>query len=596
MLYATTVIESNEAPVLQRSGGVAPLTDCAEGLVVDRNGELEPIRGGDRHAVVVSSKNSVLIVLLLAGGLWSGISHADERTSSDDRKARCEALVSADFSTFRDAPAAISDAKLIENVRDMLGPVDNIPPDLTPIVMQSLATMQPLCRVSGYVSPNVGFLLVLPASNWNGKFLHLGCGGWCGDTRWFAVLCALHPDYACIGTDMGHTGDGGLWFRQNLQAQVDFSYRATHVVTLAGKAIVARYYGRAPGRAYFMGCSTGGYQGLVEAQRYPWDFDGIIAGAPDMDEADLAVRGIWIKRNFIGADGKPLLDAAAISLVHQAALAKCDRDDGVEDGIIGDPVHCAFDPATLQCGSHQHSSCLTPAQVTAVARIYGAPVNSKGEMLSTRGVLPGSEMKWAEQFSHVWGEEYFKDTGLLSAPGQTSWTIADFDFDRDYARSGAGVDFADTNPDLRKFKGAGGKLISYQGGNDAAEIPGAIVDYYETVERTMGGRSQVEDFFRFFVIPGMDHCGGGDGAFAFDYLSYLEAWVEHGTAPNAMVGAHVDPLPQYGWVFLKYPLDPSYHVAFTRPVYPYPRYAKYRGRGDVKSASSFRPAGPSETP
>jgi feruloyl esterase len=484
---------------------------------------------------------------------------------------RCESLAKADFSSLSDAPTAISTAKHISSMEELLRPLDDMTADLLPFVEKSLARMRPFCRVSGYVAPNVGFLMVLPDSGWNGKFLHLGCGGWCGDTRWFAALCALHPEYACVGTDMGHTGEGGLWLRNNLQAQIDFSYRATHVVTLAAKAIVERYYGQHPRKSYFMGCSTGGYQALTEAQRFPWDFDGIIAGAPDMDEADLAVRGIWIKQHFIGPDGKPILDAGALQLLHQAALARCATGDDLKHGIVGDPVRCQFDPAVLQCRGMPTRGCLTAARVSAARSIYGAPVTSDGKVLSSRGVFPGSELNWTEDFAHVWGEEFFKDTGILTVPGR-DWTFRDFDFDRDYPRSGAGVLFNDTDPDLRQFKRAGGKLLVYQGGNDTGEIPGAIVDYHETVNKTMGGPAATDDFFRFFIIPGMNHCGGGDGAFAFDYLSYLEAWVERGTAPDVMTGAHVEGLGKYGWLFLSYPLDPSFQVAFTRSVSPYPKH------------------------
>jgi hypothetical protein len=506
--------------------------------------------------------------------------------SADEAVRRCESLTKADFSTTIDAPTQISDATHIETLEQILGENETIPAPLKAVLARSLGKPRPMCLVRGYVAPNVGFTLTLPDSNWNGKFLHLGCFGWCGDASWSAAMCSLHPDYACIGTDMGHRGEGGLWLRNNPQGQIDFSYRATHVVTIAGKALVAHFYGHNVEKAYFMGCSTGGYQGMIEAQRFPWDFDGIIAGAPDMDQADLAVRGIWLKQHYLGSSGEPLLNASELSFVHEAALARCDRDDGIKDGVIGNPTHCAFNVAELECHPGQTSACLTRLQTDALRAIYGSATTSRGETLSTRGVLPGSELNWAENFADVWGEAFFHDTALLTVPGK-AWTFKDFDFDLDYPRSGAGVLFADTNPDLRKFNGAGGKLISYQGGNDAAEIPGAVIDYYETVERTMGGRAATQNFFRLFVIPGMNHCGGGDGVFAFDYLSYLEAWVERGQAPDRMVGAHPEGLGKFDWVFLKYPLDPLLPVTSTRPVFPYPAYAKYKGKGDPNSASSF---------
>ena len=516
---------------------------------------------------------------------------ADTTHSAADAAAeQCKALTEADFSGVADAPTQIGTAKLVDNAAELLnGLASWLPPETLATAVKNYSGMRPFCRVTGYVVPNVGFEMLLPVGHWNGKFLHVGCGGWCGTTSFVALSCVKHPDYACIGTDMGHTGVGGLWYRDNLQAQVDFSYRATHVATLAGKAIVARYYATTPHKSYFMGCSTGGYQAMVEAQRFPWDFNGIVAGAPDMDEADLAVRGLWIKKNFLGADGKPVLSSADIQLVHSAALAKCDMDDGVKDGIIGDPFHCKFDPQELLCKAGKDSKCLSAQQVQAVKNIYGVPVTSKGVRISSRGVFPGSENNWSESFTQTWGDMYFKDIGLFNVAGK-EWSYKDYDFDRDAPRSGVGVMFPDTNPDLRQFKATGAKLLSYQGTNDSLEIPGGVFDYYDTVERTMGGRAATQDFYRLFAIPGMNHCLDGDGVSQFDYLSYLETWVEQGRAPDVMVGAHFDGLKKYESSVLDYPAHPGTPPAFTRPVYPYPLHAKYKGKGDPNKAENFGPA------
>jgi hypothetical protein len=224
-----------------------------------------------------------------------------------------------------------------------------------------------------------------------------------------------------------------------------------------------------------------------------------------------------------------------------------------------------------------------------VRNIYSRPVNSKGQPITAPGtVFPGSELDWTEAFSETWGDEFFKDTAILSAPGK-EWKYTDFDFDHDYQRSGMSLLYADTNPDLRKFKDAGGKLLSYQGGTDTVEIPGAVFAYYETVEKVMGGRQATQDFYRLFTIPGMNHCTGGEGPFAIDYLSYLEAWVEHGKAPDMMIGAHVSGLKGYEGASLKMPLDPSTPVTFRRPVYPYPLHAKYKGTGDPNDAANYSP-------
>lgn len=517
---------------------------------------------------------SVLGLMMMLGTV-AGLA---QPTSAED--ARCKAMASVDFSTIPGAPTQINEARLATDVQGLMGNV-RVGEELA----KAVSPVQPTCRISGYVAPGAGFVLLLPVSQWNGKLLHVGCGGWCGSTDYVAGSCALHPGYACVGTDMGHTGKGGLWSRDNLQGQIDFAYRATHVVTLAAKAILQQFYSTGPNKAYFMGCSTGGYQAMVEAQRFPWDFDGIIAGAPDMDESDLAVRGIWAKRNFLGDDGKPVLSDADIQLLHNAVLAQCDMDDGVKDGIVSAPYQCNFDPAELECKGSKQTECLSARQVQAVKNIYGRPHTSTGQPISPRGIFPGAELQWKGSFSNTWGDEFFKDTALLSTPGK-EWSYRDFDFDTDYKRSGIGVLYPDTNPDLRRFKDAGGKLLSYQGDTDMTEMPGALFDYYETVEKTMGGPRATQEFYRLFAIPGMNHCGGGDGASNIDYLSYLEAWVERGQAPDVMIGAHIRDSSRGPH---RMPLDPSTPVTFTRPVYPYPQHARYKGTGNPNDAANFGP-------
>jgi hypothetical protein len=511
----------------------------------------------------------------------------DPPVVSDISAASCKAVRSADFTRIQDASTQITDATVVD----------------------ARAKDPGYCRVQGYIAPQVGFEIRLPLAHWNGRLLEVGDGGWGGEMYLFLCDGPLRKGYACIASDMGHKAATGLalWAQNNLQAQVDFGYRATHVTALAGKAIVRSFYARAASKSMMLGCSTGGYQGMVEAQRFPWDFDGIVAIAPDMhSEADLSMRIVWKLRNLADKDGKPMLSSPALALVHKAALAACDLTDGLKDGIVGDPVGCKFDPSVLTCTSRRKSECLSPQQVAAVKRIYAGPMTSKGVSISTRGVFPGSELDWTvNEGSSAEVEEFFKYALFVPSPGP-DWKITDFDFDHDYQRLGSGVPYTDNNPDLRKFKASGGKLIVAQGGNDTSEIPGAIFDYYETVERTMGGHAATEDFFRLFVVPGMKHCSAGDGAFAVDYLSYLEAWVEQGRAPDKMIGAHVDTayLLEHSedngesakdrvWLAafkLALPLDPDIPVTFTRPLYPYPLFARYKGAGDPNDAGSFGPA------
>jgi hypothetical protein len=503
------------------------------------------------------------------------------------RTNSCTALMSEDFTRVQDAPMQVIDARVVE----------------------ARGKDPAYCRVQGYVLPQVGIEMRLPVAHWNGKLLEVGDGGWGGEMYLFLCSGPVRKGYACIASDMGHKGAThlGLWAQNNLQAQVDFGYRGTHVTALAGKALVVAYYSKAASTSLMFGCSTGGYQGMVEAQRFPWDFDGIVAIAPDAEsEADLSMRQVWKFRNLINTDGNPVLTPTDLELLHQAALKACDLSDGVKDGIVGDPVGCKFDPGALACRGDHKSGCLSARQIQAARNVYAGPRTSQGVPISTRGVLPGSELDWAvDAGSGAEVEEFFKYLIFTPSPGP-GWKTADFDFDHDYERLGSGALYTDNNPDLRKFKAAGGKLIVAQGGNDAAQIPGAIFDYYETVERTMGGRPATTDFFRLFVVPGMTHCSAGDGAFAVDYLSYLEAWVEQGRPPDVMIGAHVNTTyllehsenngesakDRIWWAAFKltFPLDPDIPVTFTRPLYPYPLFAKYKGAGDPNDATNFVPA------
>jgi feruloyl esterase len=474
-------------------------------------------------------------------------------------------------------------------------------------MVEASGTAGSFCKVEAYVYPQVGIEIHLPpAKDWNGKLLTTGNGGWAGSIDSGACDSHRKRGYACVTTDTGHRGSDGMWAVDNLPPQVDFGYRAIHVSTLAAKAVLSRYYSKAAQRAYFMGCSTGGYQGLVAAQRFPWDFDGIIAGAPDMDEADLTMREIWAQRANLDAARKPILDAPARELLHRAALEKCDMDDGVKDGIIANPVGCSLDPAKLLCNAGQSQQCLTAAQVEAAKRIYAGPPHA--EEKAVRGALAGSELNWDFGTGTGYADSLFKEMIYGASAG---WTSATYDFDRDYKRLGLAALYTDTNPDLRHFKAAGGKLLVYQGGTDTTEMPTAMVDYYETVEKVMGGEKSTQDFFRLFVIPGMNHCGGGVGAYSIDYLTYLENWVERDQAPDEMIGARVSDayllaLPLPGGLSadasreqriaaatrtLQFPLDPKIPLSFARPMYPYPKFARYVS-GDPNRAASFHPVQP----
>ena len=499
----------------------------------------------------------------------------------------CEALPTTDFTAIQDAPTQVTGTRVVDAAGDVPA----------------------YCRAEGYVSPNVGIVLRLPgSSDWNGNFLEASLGGYGGSTEAMAGWCdeALRRGYACISHDTGHTGWNlrASWAYNNLQAEFDYGIRGHHVAALAGKAITEHYYGRAPEFSYHLGCSGGGKQGMVEAQRFPWNFDGILA----MEPSSVTASGVLLLWNAVvthDEDGNRLFTPADRDVLHEGALAACDADDGLEDGIIGgDPRTCAFDPAELTCEPGQRSGCLSPVQVEAARKVYSGPVTSEGEKVSRYfpwyPATPGSEKGTFFMGTNPTGDSapmdieyktsWWRFMGFNPDPGP-SWTSADFDFDHDYKRTAMmdAVLNGYNNPDLRNLKAAGGKLMVIQGWDDSA-LPGprVSVDYYEMAEKIMGGRASTQEFYRLFMIPGRAHCRGGDGAASGDFLSYLEAWVEQGQAPDMMIGYHQPEVVTSTEANSSVP-D---RYDFTRPHYPYPLQARYKGSGDPNDYRSFEPVEP----
>ena len=317
----------------------------------------------------------------------------------------------------------------------------------------------------------------------------------------------------------------------------DYGIRGHHVVALAGKAITEHYYGVAPEFSYHVGCSGGGKQGMAEAAIFPWNFDGILAIEPSNISAS-GIVALWNSLATHDEDGNPLFTPADLDVLHEGALAACDADDGLEDGIIGgDPRTCEFDPAELTCEPGQRSGCLSPVQVEAARKVYEGAVTSEGEKLSryrpAYPSLPGSEKGTFFTQTRDYKTSYWQFMGFDPDPGP-SWKSTDFDFDHDYKRTGVMDALVNgyNNPDLRNLKAAGGKLMIIQGWDDDG-LPGPrhTADYYEMTEKIMGGRASTQESVRLFMIPGRSHCYRGVGASSGDFLSYLEAWVEKGQAP-----------------------------------------------------------------
>ena len=522
-------------------------------------------------------------VIVGLGLVFAFVASASAQT---DMKAACEQLAfgapqtvgapqnfAKTFAELPDAPSAITAALIAPAERDL--------PEV--------------CQVDGYVPPGVSFQVRMPTKAWNGKFMMYGCGGPCGQIYREQAEEVLARGYAVAVTDMGHRGIGTIYTFNNIPGMIDFGYRATHVTTVAAKAIIAAFYGKAASRNYYQGCSTGGRQGMVEAQRFPEDFDGLIAGAPvyfQSGDTPLFLR--WSAMVNKGADGKPVLDAKKLPMIHKAVLAACDALDGVADGLLQDPRRCTWDPGAILCKKGaKGDACLTEDEAQVVRKIYTGAVNAKGKKLYW-GMSRGSEYYWTPAFIGANGQLGTRATALGSAYSfwyEPSPTYSEFDYDRDPPRLGMLEPLFDArNPDLRALKDHGAKLILYHGWDDNEIPPEATVDYYETATRTMGGADKTTDFFRLFMIPGMNHCRRGPGGDAIDWIAALENWVEKGQAPDKMIVGHLKEQQNYlGLPRLRYPVDPA-RIDRTRPIYPYPALARWTGTGDVNDAASWEQA------
>lgn len=454
---------------------------------------------------------------------------------------------------------------------------------LSATVVPASEDLPEYCRVLGYVRPAINFEIRLPTAGWNGKFYMAGCGGFCGTIDTTAISMGLMRNYAVSTMDGGHWGetvfDAPRWAYQNRQAEIDFAYRAVHETARVTKTLINTFYGQAPNKSYFDGCSNGGRQAVMEALRYPNDFDGIISGAPDLHaNSTKPIYNTWMVHMNKGSEGKNLITAAEAKIVGQAVYEACDHQDGIKDGLISDPRTCDFDPATLLCQEDQRSDCLSAEQVDALKAFYRGPRSSSGESLYGAGVPLGSEPYWSSWIELIPRvvEEYLRYMAFQEDPGE-SYSIHDFDFDRDPPRlEYLGKLYDADNPDLEAFSSEGGKLLMWHGWADMLVPPTKSIEYYETVKKHLGNQVKAQDFFRLFLIPGMDHCGINNGPgitmFGFDPLTALEQWVEQGEAPTHLLTTK---------------RDTSGDVLWTRPVCPYPQRAVYDGEGDVNDASNF---------
>jgi feruloyl esterase len=408
----------------------------------------------------------------------------------------------------------------------------------------------------------------LPAENWNGKFQAVGNGGWAGTISYAAMATALQEGYATASNDTGHKGGNALFAIDHPEKLVDFAYRAVHEMTVQAKALVNAYYGRAPRLSYWNGCSTGGRQGLMSAQRYPEDFDAILAGAPANYQTHLHAWDLSVSVPVL-KDKASAVPAAKLALVTSAAVAACDARDGVKDGLIGNPMACSFDVASLQCKAGDADTCLTAPQVAALKRVYEPAKTASGQVVFP-GKTFGSETQWGP---YVGGQQApgVSVGSFQVAYNNAKWDALTFDLDRDLkvVDEKVGSIVNAVNPDLRAFKARGGKLLLYHGWNDTAISPGNAIDYYTSVQKRMGGKQ--DDFIRLFMAPGMNHCSGGVGPSQVNWMAVLERWRENGDAPDRITSSRVT----------------NNRVDMTRPLCPYPQVAVYRGTGSTNDADNF---------
>jgi feruloyl esterase len=430
------------------------------------------------------------------------------------------------------------------------------------------------CRVAATLRPSadsdIKVEVWLPTTGWNGKLLAVGNGGWNGTINGGALGDGLRRGYAVTATDQGHQGNGGPWM-QRPEKLVDFGHRATHEMTVKAKSVTSSFYGKAPNRSYFQGCSAGGRQAIMEAHRYPDDFDGIVAGAPAVDTTGRAAFSMWIAQQQHRGEGT-YIPAEKYPAIHKAALDACDALDGVTDRIIENPRACKFEPKVIECKAGDAATCLTAAQVETARTMYKPLTNPRTGAVIFPGLEPGSELGWAtfgapQPFPI--GAQMFQ----FMVFNDPAWDYKTLNFDADWAKVVA-IEKGNINvlqPNLDKFAARGGKLIQYHGWADQQIPSGSSTRFFNSLSAHAGGGAKLEPYYRMFMVPAMGHCGGGAGTTTFDMLTALEQWVEQGKAPNSISASRVV----------------NGKTERTRPLCPYPQVAKWSGHGSSDDAANF---------
>jgi len=476
------------------------------------------------------------------------------------------------------------------------------------------------CEVTAIARPTsdseIRFTLWLPpAESWNGKYMQKGSGGWAGSISPTNLLGPLARGYAVSATDDGHQSTGSVpdasWAIGHPEKLIDFGYRALHETAVLSKVLVDSFYGKPAAHAYFSGCSDGGREALMEAERYPEDFDGILAGAPANNWTHHFTGFAW---NEVALNASPESKIAVEQLpaIEKAALNACDALDGVKDGVITDPRQCHFDPSVLLCHAAPSADCLTQPQIDALKKIYAGPVDPRTGQQIYPGYEPGTEAEkgaWSLWIVGTSVQSFFANSFFADAVHEDAhWDWHSFDIDRDLrlADQKTASILNSNNPDLRSFRDHGGKLIQYHGWGDAAIAPRDSIAFYEKVkaflarypDRRANNPSDIQSFYRLYMVPGMQHCASGPGAVSFgndgrnflnatpdnDVQLALDLWVTQGIAPDAIIASGTTAANSETGA-------PA--VLITRPLCVYPAVARYKGAGDTNSAENFTCAQPS---
>jgi feruloyl esterase len=437
---------------------------------------------------------------------------------------------------------------------------------------EALPNLPAFCRVAAILKPTsdseIGVEIWLPVSGWNGKYMAVGSGGWGGSIAYEEMADALRRGYATSATDDGHRGPSAGFIVGHPEKFIDFAYRAEHEMTVEAKTLIKAFYGRDPRFSYWNGCSGGGREGLLQAYRYPDEFDGIIAGDPANVRRN--AWALWLAVQTF-KDPAAYIPPSKYPMIHRAVLAACDANDGLKDGLIGDPESCHIDFKNLECKAGDNPDCLTARQVQTAQAMISPVVSGKGKVLFPR-LEPGTELRWARLAGGPRPADLFLDQFRYVVYQDPNWDWKTFDLERDSAKANAvNKDVDELDPHLAAFIKHGGKLLIYHGWADQQVAPGSSVEFYKSVVDLSGNPAQASTSVRLFMAPGMAHCEGGEGPDTFDKIGIIEQWVEQGKAPAQIVASH----------------QTAGHVDRTRPLCPYPQVALYNGSGSIDEAANF---------